>query len=803
MEKEYSDWLKIDLHIHTDLSKYTKEDDYKGSFSIVTAKSKLKENNVKIFSLTDHNIINEAAYQEYYETYTEEDPFLLLGVELDIVVVRNLKQKTYHTLLIFNCIDIETIKSISSKLEKKYADKGITDLKKRQLTIEEIVELFPEQNYFFIPHAYSDKNIVTAYKDGAIEKAQKMVLLMQCALEKVTKEETIAVYNNGFNTLLSSSFKSQNDIPYINFSDNHCINNYPCRHKGENNIGNHEFYYIKGSKSYESIRLAFIDPESRIKTTSEFNEINHTNNTIDFFKIENEPLISNTSIEFSPHLNVIIGGRSSGKSLLMWMLGKKIDSLDIENKYSKYDINCATIKSKNDADFKVSTSLQHNYIYVKQGDIVNYFEAGQLRDLAKKSNKDQEYIRALSEFTNQKQQLELLKSNFISEYRNIFDLGYTKKFILHNTTIESILSSHYILKFDENELNQKFNKSQVLRETEILLENTLGNIETIFKSEILDISTEDALVINSFKQLIQEKSLLLKLMKERDSKRTSFIQTISTIIIEVNSSLNIEARLKEQSNTTLSSLINDISNRFIKLKELKEKSASFESFECSFKQCISIDESINLILETPNEHNIKSEILDGINNSESWSSLYKNSLRLLMQNSSLKRLPDNTPENFSKKINTQLNSSFSDFSNPKDYLEYEDGETSKEKSPGYNSEKYLEIILKNPHTKTIFIDQPEDNLGNKFIAEGLVRIIRDIKFKKQIFLVTHNPSVVVYGDAESIILAKNNDNLITYEQIVLENRNAQKEICSILDGGEYIFNNRSKKYNIQRILKEA
>jgi hypothetical protein len=138
---------------------------------------------------------------------------------------------------------------------------------------------------------------------------------------------------------------------------------------------------------------------------------------------------------------------------------------------------------------------------------------------------------------------------------------------------------------------------------------------------------------------------------------------------------------------------------------------------------------------------------------------------------------------------------------PKDYLQYEDGETSKEKSPGYNSEKYLEIILKNPNSSIIFIDQPEDNLGNNFIAKDLVPILRGIKFKKQIFLVTHNPSVVVYGDAESIILAKNNNNRISYEQIVLESPMAQKEICSILDGGEYIFHNRSKKYNIQRILK--
>ncbi len=140
--------------------------------------------------------------------------------------------------------------------------------------------------------------------------------------------------------------------------------------------------------------------------------------------------------------------------------------------------------------------------------------------------------------------------------------------------------------------------------------------------------------------------------------------------------------------------------------------------------------------------------------------------------------------------------------NPKDYLAYKNDETSKSKSPGFNSEKYLGILLKNAKNKIIFIDQPEDNLGNRFISDELVSTIRDIKFKNQIFLVTHNPSIVVYGDAENIIIAENLENKISYKQIVLEDVVSQKEICSILDGGEYIFDNRAKKYNIQRILKD-
>jgi len=156
-----------------------------------------------------------------------------------------------------------------------------------------------------------------------------------------------------------------------------------------------------------------------------------------------------------------------------------------------------------------------------------------------------------------------------------------------------------------------------------------------------------------------------------------------------------------------------------------------------------------------------------------------------------------------RKLETLFAPLYECYSNPHESLKYADSSTSKGNSPGYNSEKYLEILLSQADSKLIFIDQPEDNLGNNFIAEKLVSMIREQKFKGQVFLVTHNPAIVVYGDAESIIVASNDNQKISYQQIVLEDRQAQKEVCRILDGGEYIFDRRAKKYNIKRILTEV
>lgn len=53
----------------------------------------------------------------------------------------------------------------------------------------------------------------------------------------------------------------------------------------------------------------------------------------------------------------------------------------------------------------------------------------------------------------------------------------------------------------------------------------------------------------------------------------------------------------------------------------------------------------------------------------------------------------------------------------------------------------------------ILIDQPEDDLDNRAIYAELVRYLRIKKKVRQIILVTHNPNIVVGADAEEIIVA--------------------------------------------------
>ena len=795
MSKLYSDWLKIDLHIHTDFSRKTKNNDYKGVFFIDSLYNKLKEQDVSIFSLTDHNIINIDAYKEYYEKYNSAtDPLLLAGVELDILG----SSTTYHSLIIFNCNDYDGLKAIHDSLEEKYAKKNC-DVFKRILTFDDIISAFDELDYFFIPHAGNTSSIIDAFK-GDIAAAQKMLILLQSPMEKV-QEKRRQIYNEHFDVRLTEAFRKKEDFAYLEFSDNHNIEKYPCRHMGDQ--GDHEFYYIKGSKNYETLRLSFIDPKSRIKTTQEFQEIKNPRDYLRTLNIKGNTLLTDKNLNFSPHLNVIIGGRSSGKSLMMDILKRSIDVLESEDKYNvAIEGATTTVSSSLDAMPKAVTHLNTDILQINQGAIANYFERNELSSLARKAGKIEEYQIAKAKFNEIHTELDKRISDLHQVYEDIHEIKPDQAIILHNNTIDKLLNSEYHLKMNKDKLIELTFSSEKFDETIKVVEDIEVLISKLNKAPTIDIEETEVAIIEGFVSLLSTMKGKQKKKKLLHEYMTKFIGNAHNIVSSANDKWNAAGKEKALAEKGKREIINKVKVHFKAFAELNWSVKSTLSLKLDHTELIDLDEDSKLCIELQPEKEIKESILDGIKG-YSKDDLYYSLVELLYNETSLKNYGDNSADNFGKKIKSQIKALASCFDKLTDYLEYRDGTTSKSNSPGYNSEKYLKVVLNNPKCGLVIIDQPEDNLGNKFISDQLVELIRKIKFKKQIFLITHNPAIVVYGDAESIIIAENLDNRISYKQVKLEDIESQKRICEILDGGEYIFDNRSRKYNIQRLLQEA
>ncbi len=71
-------------------------------------------------------------------------------------------------------------------------------------------------------------------------------------------------------------------------------------------------------------------------------------------------------------------------------------------------------------------------------------------------------------------------------------------------------------------------------------------------------------------------------------------------------------------------------------------------------------------------------------------------------------------------------------------------------SPGQKSTAILLLVMLQS-TEPLIIDQPEDDLDNRFIYDDVVRRLREVKRTRQLIISTHNANIPVLGDAEQII----------------------------------------------------
>lgn len=118
-------------------------------------------------------------------------------------------------------------------------------------------------------------------------------------------------------------------------------------------------------------------------------------------------------------------------------------------------------------------------------------------------------------------------------------------------------------------------------------------------------------------------------------------------------------------------------------------------------------------------------------------------------------------------------------------------------SPGQRSSAMLPLIAL-VDTTPLVIDQPEDNLDNKLVGKMLVEILADLKEKRQIIVATHNPNIVVSGDAEQVIVldAKSDSEGICTTCGSIDKNEIVDSVIDILEGGKEAFQTRRRRYSL-------
>lgn len=119
-----------------------------------------------------------------------------------------------------------------------------------------------------------------------------------------------------------------------------------------------------------------------------------------------------------------------------------------------------------------------------------------------------------------------------------------------------------------------------------------------------------------------------------------------------------------------------------------------------------------------------------------------------------------------------------------------------ELSKGQKATAVLLLLMLKPDAPLV-IDQPEDDLDNRFVTEGIVPMIRDAKPRRQFVMATHNANIPVLGDAELIVglTAGEAAARIDPKDIgSIDDRAVRELVEEVLEGGKDAFETRRMKY---------
>jgi hypothetical protein len=120
----------------------------------------------------------------------------------------------------------------------------------------------------------------------------------------------------------------------------------------------------------------------------------------------------------------------------------------------------------------------------------------------------------------------------------------------------------------------------------------------------------------------------------------------------------------------------------------------------------------------------------------------------------------------------------------------------KDHSLGQRSTALILFLLAQKETNVLIIDQPEDDLDNQTIYEDVIKAIKSLKGEMQFIFATHNANIPVLGDSEKIISCKYYEDKIDVHGGTIDNPETQKQIVTIMEGGEEAFNKRKGIYEL-------
>ncbi|MFH6956868.1 TrlF family AAA-like ATPase [Flavobacterium aquidurense] len=389
-----SEWRKWDLHFHTP-SSYDYQDKSITNEKIIEI---LEKNNISVVAITDHHLIDVEKIIDLQNIGKNKNITVLPGIEFRAELGGS---ESIHYIGIFSeKLNKQELSDIWIKLQStcKITQTDIQAIggdANIQCDFKETSNLIHELGGLVTVHAGTKANTFENITNSLPDKIAQKVSLVKGYIDifELGKEIDQTSYNNI--VFPNLGFK----LPMIICSDNHKITDYIVKQN----------LWIKANPTFEGLKQITYEPEERVRIQKEQPESEKLDNLM-IEKITFQSLkgrFTNEPIYFNKNLNVIIGGKSSGKSILLYEIARTLYShvsdkvlkyTDIEDSNKEKDLYDLTFVSKDifDLDYNFSVELfskskQSLEDRVSQSSIlpsIKYIPQNHLANLVDKSRKN-------------------------------------------------------------------------------------------------------------------------------------------------------------------------------------------------------------------------------------------------------------------------------------------------------------------------------------------------------------------------------------------------------------------------------
>lgn len=767
-----------DLHIHT--CQCPKASGEFGKLTVNEYVDKLIEiikryPDLKMISFTDHNQISVQVYNEFLSK--NNNITVIPGIEVDLYLNKEdyeMKNNNYKHLIFYfdnERFNYDTHAALIN--EKLNNTQYIYDF------LDFLITEIKDVSFLISPHFLKQdkRGLDFDWNDAGVTRKNinKYIDQLFCFWETSNTKNIV----NAMEFL--KEYDKEERVSIISFSDS-------------NNFSKLEEYlkkpnqYFNALSNYEGLRMVGSDCRRIHNKKLVVNEQ-------DKGKYIGKILQGTNVIELSERLNTIVGGRGSGKSILIDGIANYLD----DNFSIKQLLNKNRIDFLNQLKFEVynmnGDDLKHHnfkFDYFNQGYVLKLFEDN--NDIVTSRYFKDEFIQ-MPDYDEK-----------TTKARIIGDLYFTKELsTILTENIVSISTKNIILSSQKNDF--KFPKM-----------HSISNLDYKEYTELMGALNKPAITPKELllnEKIIEAKNNLISVIYEEQYKynyeaiknnvnyyaKLKYKEKMDALSTErANKSKILNMVKEEMVNTSIPyinrvKIINNIlSMNNIYSAEQKIIKDGFDNHKFIFVKKINVQNFLDYLFTVFNNYydsnKLKSQfgiVKNDYSNLFELIKIYCYNLNKVLLESKTENEIDDEIMNL-KSLKIVVSSDIYIF----------DGEKTismRTLSPGTKANYLMEYIVFKDTNIPLIIDQPEDNIDNSTIYKVLTKWFEELKVKRQVIVATHDPNIVVNADSENIIVCNQTiDNVFEYNYGALEYKNNIETIATILDGGSAALERRLVKY---------